>query len=118
MGKRILIVDDSSIMRKMISETLKSGRHEIVGEAKSGADAVKMYRALSPDLVTMDITMRDMDGFTAAQAILSYDQNAKIIFLSNLEEECYGEKVRNIGALAYINKHKANEILAFIENKL
>jgi two-component system chemotaxis response regulator CheY len=118
MGKRILIVDDSSIMRKMISETLKSGKHVIVGEAKSGTDAVEMYRALSPDLVTMDITMRDMDGFSAAQEIFAFDQNAKIIFLSNLDEERYGEKVREIGALAYINKHKANEILAFIENSL
>jgi two-component system chemotaxis response regulator CheY len=118
MGKRILIVDDSSIMRKMISETLKSGKHEIVGEAKSGADAVEMYRALSPDLVTMDITMRDMDGFSAAQEILAYDRNAKIIFLSNLDEQRYGEKIRQIGALAYINKHNANEILSFIEKSV
>jgi two-component system chemotaxis response regulator CheY len=115
MGKSILIVDDSSIMRKMIKETLMSGRHEIVGEAKSGSDAVELYKQLKPDLVTMDITMRGMDGFTAAKEILSFDSGACIIFLSNLDGEKYSQDVRQIGAKGYVNKHKANEILTLID---
>ena len=72
MGKSILIVDDSSIMRKMIRQTLEKDNHTVVGEAKNGKDAIDMYVNLKPDVVTMDITMRDMDGFAAAKEILAF----------------------------------------------
>lgn len=115
MGKCILIVDDSSIMRKMIKETLSSAGHKIVGEAKNGADAVALYRTLRPDLVTMDITMRGMDGLTAAKEILGLDEAAQIIFLSNLDEEKYSQDVKDIGAKGFVNKHKAGDILDLID---
>jgi two-component system chemotaxis response regulator CheY len=115
MGKRILIVDDSSIMRKMIKETLTSGGHEVIGEANNGADAVVLYQDLNPDLVTMDITMRGMDGLAAAKEILELDDNAQIIFFSNLDEEKYSQDVKKIGAKGYVNKHKANEVLELIK---
>ena len=54
MGKTILVVDDSSIMRKMIKSTLKSAGHDVVGEAKNGQDAVALYKTLKPELVTME----------------------------------------------------------------
>jgi two-component system chemotaxis response regulator CheY len=116
MGKRVLIVDDSSIMRKMIKNTLENGSHQVVGEAKNGKDAVEMYKSLKPDLVTMDITMRDMDGFAAAKEILAYDEYAQIIFLSNLDEEKYTDDAKSIGAKGYVNKHKAKEIIELIDN--
>lgn len=115
MGRRVLIVDDSSIMRKMVRKTLESQSHTVVGEAKSGIEAIDMYRNLKPDLVTMDITMREMDGFTAAKEILNSDKNAKIIFLSNLDEDKYGEDARQLGALGYVNKHRSADILNLIE---
>ena len=117
MSKRVLIVDDSSIMRKMIRSTLASDNHSVVGEAKNGKDAVEMYKSLNPDLVTMDITMREMDGFAAAKEILSYDPDARIIFLSNLDEDKYSEDVKSIGAIGYVNKHNAKEILDLIGGK-
>ena len=117
MSKRVLIVDDSSIMRKMIRNTLENENHNIVGEAKNGQDAVEMYKSLNPDLVTMDITMREMDGFAAAKEILTYDPDAQIIFLSNLDEDKYSEDVKSIGAIGYVNKHNAREILDLIDGK-
>ena len=114
MGKRILIVDDSSIMRKMIKQTLADGGHTIIGEANNGADAVNLYKELQPDLVTMDITMRGMDGFTAAEEIRRYDDQAQIVFLSNLDEGKYSQDVARIGALGYVNKHEAKQILSII----
>ncbi|MEJ2639600.1 MAG: response regulator [Desulfosarcinaceae bacterium] len=114
MGKRILIVDDSSIMRKMIKQTLADGGHTIIGEANNGADAVTLYKNLQPDLVTMDITMRGMDGFTAAKEIREYDNQAQIVFLSNLDEEKYSRDVASIGALGYVNKHEAKQILSIL----
>jgi two-component system chemotaxis response regulator CheY len=114
MAKNILIVDDSSIMRKMIKKTLEAGNHQVVGEAKNGRDAVRMYKALNPDVVTMDITMREMDGFSAAREILEYDAQAKIIFLSNLDEDRYSEDARRIGAMGYVNKHNTRAIIDLI----
>ena len=116
MGKKILVVDDSSIMRKMIRKTIESGQHEVVGEAKNGIDAVEKYKELNPDVVTMDITMREMDGFAAAREILAYDQNAQIIFLSNLDEDKYSEDAKRLGARGYVNKHKAKDIIDLINS--
>jgi two-component system chemotaxis response regulator CheY len=115
MGKRILIVDDSSIMRKMVRKTLEAENHVIVGEAKSGQEAIALYPLCKPDLVTMDITMRGMDGFAAAREILDHDRKAQIIFLSNLDDEKYSEDARELGARGYINKHRSKEILDLID---
>jgi two-component system chemotaxis response regulator CheY len=102
-------------MRKMIKETLKSAGHAVIGEAKNGGDAVAMYKDLKPDLVTMDITMRGMDGFEAARQILGDDREANIIFLSNLDEAQYSKEAEAIGAKGYLNKHRSKEILALID---
>ncbi|MBI5845526.1 MAG: response regulator [Deltaproteobacteria bacterium] len=115
MGKRVLVVDDSSMMRKMITKTLTDGGHSVVGDAKNGLEAVALYKSLKPDVVTMDITMREMDGFAAAREILAHDANARIIFLSNLEEDKYRQEVEKIGARAFVSKHAAEKILTVIE---
>jgi two-component system chemotaxis response regulator CheY len=114
MGKRILVVDDSSIMRKMVVKTLKAGGHVIAGEAKSGKEAIALYESLKPDVVTMDITMREMDGFTAAREILRIDAGAQIVFLSNLDKEKYSQQAKDLGARGYVNKRKAMEMLMVI----
>jgi two-component system chemotaxis response regulator CheY len=102
-------------MRKMISKTLKAGGHTIAGEAKNGQEAIVLYNELKPDLVTMDITMREMDGFSAAKEILESDANARIIFVSNLDEGKYGKNATQIGALGYVSKNQARKLLDLIE---
>jgi two-component system chemotaxis response regulator CheY len=116
MGIRILVVDDSSMMRKLISKVLKPPGHTIVGEAKNGLEALELYKSLRPDLVTMDITMDGMDGLSAAREILRHDSAARILFLSNLEEEKYRDDVKRLHAIGFINKHKSQEVLKLIEN--
>lgn len=116
MGKRILVVEDSTMMRKVIMKTLKEAGHEIVGEASSGIEALELYQTLRPDLVTMDITMRGMDGITAAKEIKTLDSDAKILILSNLDEEKYREEVDRIGVLGLVNKHKTEQILELVGN--
>lgn len=112
---RILIVDDSAMMRKMIAKVLSTrGGHTIVGEARNGIEALELYKTLKPEFVTMDITMDPMDGLTAAKAILSYDSKAQILFLSNLDQEKYHSDIESIGALGFVNKHKSQDILDFI----
>lgn len=115
MTKRILIVDDSAMMRKMISRVLSPPGHMIVGEAKDGDEAIELYSQLKPDLVTMDITMRGKDGITTAKEILKIDENAQILFLSNLDEEKYRTEIESLGAVGFVNKHKSKEILELVE---
>ncbi|MEI6706724.1 MAG: response regulator [Methylococcales bacterium] len=117
MGMRILIVDDSAMMRKMIAKVLATrGGHTVVGEAKNGIEALELYKTLKPELVTMDITMDPMDGLTAAREILLYDSGAQILFLSNLDQEKYNGDIENIGAIGFVNKHKSQDILDFINS--
>ena len=73
MGKRILIVDDAAFMRMMIKDILTKNNFEVVGEAADGAQAIEKYFDLKPDLVTMDITMPEMDGIAALKAIKEKD---------------------------------------------
>jgi two-component system, chemotaxis family, chemotaxis protein CheY len=87
MGKRVLVVDDSNLMRVMVKDALAPGGFEIVGEAKNGAEAVTKYSELKPDLVTMDITMEVKDGQEAAREILASDPNARIIMVTALGQE-------------------------------
>src|SRR5215207_6979575 len=64
---RVLVVDDAAFMRKMVSDVLVGGGHEVVGEAGDGAEAVARYRELRPEVTTLDITMPEMDGVGAAR---------------------------------------------------
>lgn len=115
MLKRILVVEDSIMMRRVIMKKLVEAGHEIVGEASSGQEAIDLYIELKPDLVTMDITMRGMDGITASKEIFNIDSNAKILILSNLDEDKYRDEVEKIGAIGLINKHKTDEIIKLAE---
>lgn len=82
MGKRIMIVDDAAVMRVMLKQLLTKNGYEIAIEAVNGQDAVDKYPMIKPDLVTMDITMPDMDGISAVKEIIKMDPNAKIVMCS------------------------------------
>ena len=84
---RVLVVDDAAFMRKVVSDALASGGHEVVGEAGNGAEAVQRYQELSPELVTLDITMHEKDGLEALGEIISLDPGAKVLMCSALGQE-------------------------------
>lgn len=87
MGKRILIVDDANFMRMIVKDTLSPYGFEICGEAINGNEAVTLYEQLKPDLVTMDITMKEKDGLEAAREILIKDPDARIVMVTALGQE-------------------------------
>jgi len=78
---RILVVDDAAFMRHMISQMV-AGIHEVTGEAANGREAIQKYKELRPDIVTMDITMPDMQGIEAVREIIAYDPKAVILMCS------------------------------------
>ncbi|HEX3031781.1 MAG TPA: response regulator [Bacillota bacterium] len=87
MGKRILIVDDAAFMRMMIKDILIKHGYLVVGEAENGQVAVDQYKIIKPDLVTMDITMPEMDGIEAVREIRKYDPQARIIMCSAMGQQ-------------------------------
>jgi two-component system chemotaxis response regulator CheY len=101
---RVLIIDDSRFMRKIIRETLESGGFTIIDEADNGSDGVAKYMELKPDFVTMDITMGGLDGIEAVKAINEFDPKAKIIVISALNEKTIKMNENSIRASAYIMK--------------
>ncbi|CEH30093.1 chemotaxis protein CheY [Aneurinibacillus migulanus] len=104
MSKRILIVDDASFMRMMIKGFLTKHGYTVADEAANGAEAVEKYKQVSPDLVTMDITMPEMDGIEAVKAIRQMDPNAKIIMCSAMGQQNMVVQAIQAGARDFIVK--------------
>ncbi len=84
---RILVVDDAAFMRKMVSDALTKGGHEVVGEAGNGDEAVARFQELKPELTTLDITMPEKDGLAALREIIALDPGARVIMCSALGQE-------------------------------
>lgn len=103
MGK-ILVVDDAVFMRKILSDILIKGGHEIVGEASNGNEAYDEYKKLQPDIVTMDITMPVCDGISALHKIKTDFPNAKVIMCSAMGQQAMVLEAIKYGAKDFIVK--------------
>jgi two-component system chemotaxis response regulator CheY len=84
---RVLVVDDAAFMRKMVSDVLVKGGHEVVGEAGDGREAVARFQELKPEVMTLDITMPEKDGLTALKEIIELDPSARVVMCSALGQE-------------------------------
>lgn len=104
MENKILIVDDNAFMRRMLKDILENNGFQVVGEAGNGQEAINLYQQLKPDLVTMDITMPDMDGVEAVENILNIDPNARIIMVSAMNQRIFVMKAIQLGAKDYVTK--------------
>ncbi len=103
---RIMDVDDSMFVAKQITQILTSEGYNVVAQAGDGLQAVEKYKELYPnvDLVTMDITMPNMDGLTALQKIVEFDKNAKVVMISALGKQDLVKQCLLAGAKNYIVK--------------
>lgn len=104
MSNRILVVDDAAFMRMMIKDILSKNGFEIAGEAENGQVAVEKYNELIPDLVTMDITMPEMDGISAVKAIRNTHPDAKIVMCSAMGQQAMVIDAIQAGAKDFIVK--------------
>lgn len=101
---KILVVDDSLIIRKNVKKYIVNLGHSVAGEAKNGKDAIEQCKKLQPDLITMDITMPDMDGITAVQKIREFDTDVNIVMItSHGQEEMVVSSLKS-GAQGYLLK--------------
>ena len=107
----VLIVDDSLIMRVNLVRSLEGIGHTVVSEAVDGGSSITAYKKYKPDLVTMDITMPDMDGITAVKKIKELDDDANIIMVTSHGQEAMVMNALKAGAKGYILKPVSPEKL-------
>lgn len=101
---RVLIVDDAAFMRMMIKDILSKHGFDVAGEAADGVEAIEKYKELSPDLVTLDITMPEMDGLVALKEILKIDSEAKVLMCSAMGQQAMVIEAIQAGAKDFIVK--------------
>lgn len=119
MNKSILVVDDAAFMRMMIKNILTKEGYNVVAEAANGKEAITLYSKLKPDLVTMDITMPEMDGIESVKAIRQVDPDARIIMCSAMGQQAMVMEAIQAGAKDFIVKPFQQErILQAIERVL
>lgn len=109
MKKIALVVDDTAFMREDIRELLEEQGYEVV-EAKDGLEGVELYKKCNPSIVTMDINMPRMHGLDASEAILKYDENARIMLCSTMIAfDNYRKMGEKIGVKAFLTKPFSDE---------
>ncbi len=104
MSNRIMIVDDAVFMRMKLKDILEKNGYEVVAEAQNGADAIEKYKTEKPYIVTMDITMPEMNGIDALRGIKKIDPNAKVIMCSAMGQQGMVMEAIQAGALDFIVK--------------
>ena len=116
---RLLIVDDSLIMRKAIERSLAGKNVTVVGSAPDGAEGLRMFKETLPDFVTMDISMPKMDGLTCLTEILKIKNDAKILMITSQTDTDTTSKIIERGAAGVLGKpFKREQIVKKIEEIL
>ncbi len=116
--KRVLIVDDAAFMRVTIKNMLTKNGFEVVGEAENGLVGVNKYNELKPDIVTMDITMPELNGLDALKAIMQMDAGAKIVMLSAMGQQEMVKEAIISGAKGFVVKPFKEDTVIAALNKL
>lgn len=84
---QILVVDDAAFMRMMMKDILVKGKHEVVAEAEDGKQCLQEYGNIKPDLVTLDITMPELDGLNTLLALKKLDPQARVVMVSAMGQQ-------------------------------
>jgi two-component system chemotaxis response regulator CheY len=101
---RVMIVDDAMFMRRLLRNIILDMGFEVICEAANGLEAIRLYQEQQPDIVTMDITMPDMDGYTAVTEIIKLFPDARIIMCSAVGQQRMVLNAMMAGAKDFIVK--------------
>jgi two-component system chemotaxis response regulator CheY len=115
---RVMIVDDSKMIIKLIQGFLETYNIEIVGTASDGKAAIDIFKKTNPDIVTLDITMPELDGLTVLEEILKINASAKVVVISALTDNATALKALRIGAKDFIPKPFKEENLKVVLDRL
>jgi len=100
---RVVIAEDEALIRMDLREMLESEGHEVIGEARDGAEAVALARALQPDVVFMDISMPNVDGIKAA-ATIGAESMVPVVMVTAYSQASLVEEAARAGAMGYVVK--------------
>jgi len=109
--KTVLVVDDAAFMRVSIKNMISKHGFEVVGEAENGLQAVEKYKELSPDIVTLDITMPEMTGLEALKEIMKINPNAIVVMCSALGQESMVREAVVTGAKGFVVKPFKEDVI-------
>jgi len=106
---KLMIVDDSLVIRTIIAEAHNRDSYELVAIAKNGIEAIEKYHQTEPQIVTMDLTMPHMDGLECIDKLMAINPNIQIVVISALNDEATGIKALKKGAAGFVTKPFTNE---------
>ncbi len=104
MAKKIVIVDDALFMRESLKKILEKNEFEVIGTAANGNEAIKLLNTVTPDVVTLDLTMPGMDGLQFLEAIKGTGYKYKIVVVSAVAQEYNVTRAIELGACDFIRK--------------
>ncbi|HBL19034.1 MAG: hypothetical protein A2X36_13570 [Elusimicrobia bacterium GWA2_69_24] len=116
MGFRILIVDDSPVLRVMLTDMLQALGHEVVGEGESVKSGLAAFIATKPDLVTLDVSLPDGNGLDLLQMIRKHDPNARAVMVTGNDQVALEKRALSLKALGVLHKpFDVEELSALIQ---
>jgi len=116
MALKILIIDDSPVLRIMLQEMLESLGHEVVGTADSGEGGLKAFKELKPDLTTLDISLPDKNGLEVLQLMRRTDPTAKVLVVTGNDQKTLEDQAARLKALGVLHKpFDEEELSAFLQ---
>lgn len=101
---KLLIVDDSNVIRRRIERSQQVDRLQVVGLASNGLEALDLFRQTDPDVVTMDITMPQMDGIECVARLVEMKPHVLILVVSALADKATAVEAMEKGANGFLNK--------------
>ena len=117
--QKILIVDDSFMMRTMIKNIVSNAGYEVIGEASNGIEAINKSKDIHPDLVTMDITMPELNGIEALKGIKEIDENAKVVMCTAMgQKPMVLDAVKNGAKYFVVKPFSATDIVKTVNKAL
>ena len=101
---KVLVADDSDAIRQVLNDILAIGKHELVGEAIDGNEAVEKFNQLQPDLLLLDLAMPKKDGLTVVKEIIEFNPDARIVLITASDNQFIISQCLEAGAIASISK--------------